>query len=139
MRSLPLRVSCLGPVRRQACYGGGRPGPVPPMRGLRSCAPLRAGPCVRGGLAAGGAVRGWRPVCRPPQGAWPEGPEGREVALPRSVSLPSLGGHQSGCYRRRSVHGGHGLHTALVRVRVSTPGVARVLPFLFWRGSACLS
>ena len=131
MRFVPFRVSCLGPVRRLACVRGGGGGPVPPVPGLESCAPLRAGLCLRGGPAPGG-VGGWGggglPVCLPPPEAWPGGPQGRGVALLRSVPLPSLGGHQSGCHRRCSVHGGRGLHTAPVRVRVLTQGVGRGAP-----------
>ena len=59
----------------------------------------------------------------PPPGAWPGDPKGRGVALPRSVPLPLLSVHQSGCHGRPSVHGGCGLHNAPVRVRVLTPGV----------------
>ena len=90
----------------------------------------RLPPCGR--ACASGAVRrrrgrGRRPVCCPPRhpGAWPGGHEERGVALPRSVPLPSLGGHQSGCHQRRPVHGGRGLHTAPVRVCVLTLGVVR--------------
>ena len=133
MRSVPLCVFCLGRVRRLACLRGGQPGPVPSVPGFGSCAPLRAGLCVWGGPASGGAGGrggggGGGGCVPPPMGAWPGGPEGRGVALPRSVPLPSLGGDQSGCHRRRSVHGGRGLHTAPVRVRVWTPGVDRGLP-----------
>ena len=46
--------------------GGGRPGPVPPMPGLGSCAPRRAGLCVRGGRAPGGGGRGGACVPPPP-------------------------------------------------------------------------
>ena len=42
----------------------------------------------------------------PPVCAAGGGPVGRGVALPRSVSLPSLGRQQSGCHWRFSVHGG---------------------------------
>ena len=103
-----------------AC-GRGRPGPVPPVPCFRSCAPLRAGLCNLGGLAPGGA--GGSSLCRLPRGRGPGALRGRGVALPRSVTLPSLCGHQSGCHRRRSVHGGRGRHFALVRVRVPTPAV----------------
>ena len=69
MRSVPLRVSCLGLVHRLACFlGGGRPGPVPPVPGLGSCAPLRAGPCVRGGPAPGGAGGGGGLCAAAPRG-----------------------------------------------------------------------
>ena len=112
-------------------FGGGLPGSVPP-----TLARGRVPPC--GQACACGAVRrrvdGW--VVRgggaaflpPPPGAWPGAPEGRGVALPRSVPRPSLGGHQSGCHRRRSVHGGCGLYTAPGRVRVLTQGVGRGAP-----------
>ena len=117
-------VSCLGPMRRLACFGGGRSGPGPPVPGFGSCAPLRAGPCVRGGPALGGGTA----CVPPPPGAWPGGPEGRAVALPRSVPLPFLGRHQSGCHRRCSVGAEHGLHTAPVRFPVWTPAVVRGAP-----------
>ena len=145
MRSVPLRVSCLNPVRCLACLrGGGGPGPVPPLPGLGLCAPLRAGLCDRGVSAPGGAG-GWRGgLCAVPPEAWPGGPEGPGAALPRSVPLLSLGGHQSGCYRRRSVPGGRALHTAPIRVCALTPGVVRADPLCAGAGppacrSLCLS
>ena len=126
MRSGPLRVFCLGLVRRLAFFrGGGGPVPFPPWLALG-----RVPPCGRS--CASGAVRrrggGGAACVPPPQGAWQGGPEGRGVALPWSVPSPSLGRHPKGCHRRRSVHGGRGLHTAPVRVRVSTPGVIRGAP-----------
>ena len=87
-----------------------------------------AGGAVRPGLSGAGRGGGGAACVPPPPEAWPGGPEGRGVTLPRSVPLPSLGGHQSGCHRRRSVHGGRGLHAAPVRVRVLTPGVVRGAP-----------
>ena len=128
MRSVALRVSCLGPVRRLACCWGGAARSLSCVPGFGSCAPLRAGLCVRGGSAPGGVGEEGQPLCRRPPGACPGGPEGRGAALPLSVPLPSPGGHQSRCHRRRSVHGGRGLHTAPVRVRVPTPAVVRGAP-----------
>ena len=114
-----------GPVPFPPCLAGGR---VPPDGRVRAPGAVRR----RRGAREGGAA------CVPSSpGAWPGCPEGRGVALPRSVPLPSLGGHQSGCYRRRSVHRGRGLHTAPVRVRVLAPGVVRVAPLCAGL-SACL-
>ena len=50
------------------------------------------------------------------------GPVGRQVALPRSVPLPSLNRQQSGCHWRRSGHGGRGPHTAPVCARPPSLG-----------------
>ena len=125
-------------------------GPQPPYGRLCGAAhpPLqRARPGLRGvprcqarpgGLAAGWSVPAVAlthvPCGRPGGGALcvlpslgvvaggPRGGGGRVVALPRSVPLPPLCGHQSGLYWRRSVHGGCGLHTALVRVCALPPG-----------------
>ena len=96
--------------------GGARPGPFPPVAGSWSCAPLWA--CLGWAGAAG------RPVCCPSSGTWPGGPEGQGVAVPRSVVLPPLGGHQSRSHQRYSVDGGRGLHSVPVRVRVLSPGAA---------------
>ena len=90
-------------------------------------------PASRGRSGAGGVAGGrGRPYvpCSPEAG--PGGPEGRGVALPWSVPLPSLGRQQSGCNWRCSVVGGCGPHTAPVRVRVLSPGVVR------WRRFASL-
>ena len=57
------------------------------------------GGSVRPGRSAPGRWGGGAP-CRPPSGAWLGGSEGRGVALPRSVPLPLLGGHQSRSHRR---------------------------------------
>ena len=84
--------------------------------------PLAGGP-VRPRRCGSGGAGGGAACVRPLPGAWPGDPEGRGVALPRYVPLPSLGWHQSRCHRRRSVHGGRGLHTAVVCVRLPTPGV----------------
>ena len=96
--------------------GGG--GPFPPVPGSGLCVPSWAG---LGGWVLGGG--GW-PAGRPP---WGHGrrPRGGGVALPRWVPLPPLGGHKSKWHRRRSAHGGRGLHTVPVRVRAPTPGAAR--------------
>ena len=63
-----------------------------------------------------------RPVRRAPLFVRSGGPVGRGVALPRSVSLPSLGAQQSGCHWRRSGHGGHNPHTTPVRARPPSRG-----------------
>ena len=59
---MPLRVSCLGPVLRLACSGGGgRPGPFFPLPGLGLCASCGAGLRVWGvptpGSGGGGGLR----------------------------------------------------------------------------------
>ena len=102
-----------------SCFPHAWPGVVCPLT-CGSVRPRRSG--AEGGVAGGTAC------VRSSSGAWPEAPEGRGGAPPRSVPLPSLNGHQSGCYRRRSVPGGRGLHTAPVRVCVLIPGVVRVAP-----------
>ena len=90
---------------RAACRGGGG-GPSPYL--ACGCAPpvgrVRGVRVPRGGL--GGC--GGRPVRRAPRLGGRGGPVGRGVALPRSVSLPSLGRQQSRCHWRRSGHGGRG-------------------------------
>ena len=63
--SVPLRVSCPGPLLRLVCLGGGASGPGSPVPGLGLCAPRGAGPGGGGGgpcavppvSAAGGASR----------------------------------------------------------------------------------
>ena len=109
--------------------GGGRSRSPPAWLGV-VCPPW-GGP-VPGGRGGGAACVPSSPEVRP------GGPEGRGVALPRSVPLPSLGRQQSGCHWRRSGHGGRGPHTAPVRVRVLSPGVARVASLCAGAGSlAC--
>ena len=124
---MPLRVSCLGPVLRLACFGGGG-GPVPfsPLPGLGLCAPLGAGLRVSGVPTPGrrGGGGGLRAVL--PGGAAGGGTVGRGVALPRFVPLPSVGRQQSGCLWRHAGNGGHAPHTAPVRARVLSPGVVFV-------------
>ena len=84
---MPLRISCFGPVRRRASFREGRPGPVPPMPGFGSCAPLRAGLCIRDGLSQGG-----RPVCRSPwELGWGAPRGGGLLYLGPSVCLPWVG------------------------------------------------
>ena len=71
MRSVPLCVFCLGPVRRLACLRGGQPNLLPSVPVFGSCAPLRAGLCVRGGPAWGGggvAGGGGGGLCTAPPG-----------------------------------------------------------------------
>ena len=109
-------------------FGGGSLVTFPPCLALGrvpTCARACASGLIRrlGGRGGGGAA------CVPSlPGAWPGVPVGRGVALPWSVPLPFLGRHQSGSLRRRSDHGGRGPHTALVRVRMSSPGVVRGAP-----------
>ena len=92
--------------------------------------------CCRRASLAGGGGEG-RPVSRPPVGL-AGGPGGREVASPQPVSLPSLGGQESGRHRRRPGHGGRGPPTAPVCRRVLPPGVVRVSLFCAGVGSpAC--
>ena len=108
--------------------GGGAARSGSPLAWLRVVCPLTGG-SVRPGRSGAGGAWGGGAACVPfPQEAWPGCSEGRGIAVPWSVPLPSLGGHQSGCYRRRSVPGGRGLHTAPVRFRALTPGVVRVAP-----------
>ena len=77
--------------------------------------------------------------CAPcPPTVRPGGPVGRRVALPRSVPLPSLGGHQSGCPWRRSGNGGRGPHTTPVRARLLSPGAVRAAPWRVGAGSLVL-
>ena len=72
--------------------------------------------------AAAGRPGGLCAVLSGGRGRGGPGGQGGGVALPRSVPLPPLGGHQSRPHPRRSVHGGCGLHTAPVRVRALPPG-----------------
>ena len=65
----------------------------------------------------------------------PGGPVGREVALPRSVPLPSLGRQQSGCPWPRSGHEGRGSHTAPVCAHLLSPGAVSVAPLCVGGGS----
>ena len=126
----PYRCACPAsvPCAVWLAWGGSPPGPVPLLPGMGLFAPLSAGPRVRGAPAPGGAGGGGGGCVPSSPEARPGGPEGRGVALPRSLPLPSLGGYQSGRYWRRSVHGGRGLHTAPIRVRVLMPGAVRVAP-----------
>ena len=91
------------------------------------CPPTGLAVGVRDPRVVGAGVRVWGPfsvpsACTPCGGCAPRGGSvafvcrgaawggsvGREVALPRSVPLPSLGRQQSGCHWRRAVHGGRG-------------------------------
>ena len=120
--------------------GGGCPSPVPPRAWLGVVCPLMGGPARPGRSGAGGSGGGGAACVPSSPEAWPGGPEGLGVALPRSVPLPLLGGHQSGCYWCRSVHGGRGLHTAPIRVCVLIPGVVRLAPLSAGAGlPACLA
>ena len=122
MQFVPLRVICRTPVRRLAGSDeGGAARSLSPRTWLWVVCPFVGG-LVRPGRSGAGKAGGWS-VCRPPSVPWLGGPRGRgqEVALPRSVRLPLLGRHQSGLHRRRSVHGGCGLHTAPVHVRALPP------------------
>ena len=134
MQSVRLRVSCLGPVSCLAWLGGGGLSGSPHAWLGVEC-PLTGGSMRPGRSGAGGAGRRGAACLPSSLGAWPGGPEGPGVALPRSVPLTSLGGHQSRC---RSVHGGRGLHTSPVRVPVLTLSVVRVAPLCAGAGSpAC--
>ena len=118
--------------------GRGWPGSVPHSPCMRLCAPLRAGLRVRGIPAPGGPGGGGGTACvlSFPE-SWRGAPSGG-VALPQSVALPSLGRHQSGCYWRRSVHGGRGLQTAPIGVRELILVVVGVAPLLAGAGApAC--
>ena len=97
------------------------------------CAP-RGGPVAfvcRGAGGGGGGVR------RTPRLCGRGGPVGRGVALPRSVPLPSLRRHQSGCHWRRAVHGGRGppYHSGSCSPAFSGRDLCGVLAC--WRGLAC--
>ena len=88
----------------RACGCGGpalSPRPARPVGAARrGVGPWRS--CA-GGRAGGGGACAVPPGC-----AAGGGPVGRRVALPHSVSLPSLGRQQSGCHWRCAVHGGRG-------------------------------
>ena len=123
----PVWLACRGggPFPFRLCLAWGC---VPPFGRARA-----SGAFQRRGGGEGGVV------CVPssPE-VRPGGPEGRGVALPRSVPMPSLGRQQSGCHWRRSCQGGRDPHTAPVRVRVLPPGVVRVAPLCAGAGSlAC--
>ena len=96
---------------------------LPPLAWLWVACPLVGGPVRPGRSAAlrlgggGGlfAAAPWGLGCvRSSQGA--SRGRGRGVALPRSVPLPPLNGHQGALRWRRSVHGECGLHTAPAHV-----------------------
>ena len=119
----PCHSACPAPAPcsvRRAC-GGGAPVPVPPYLAWGCAPPVGR---VRGvrvpGGGFGGGVGAARAPC--PPFVLPGGPGGWGVALPRSVTLPSLGRQQSGCHWRRSGHGGRGPHTAPVRARPPSLG-----------------
>ena len=99
-----------------------------PLARLGVVCPLMGGPARPRRSGAEGAGGGGAACVLSSPEAWPGGSEGRGVALPWSVPLPSLGGQQSVCHWRRSGHGGRGLHTAPIRVRVLIPGVVCVAP-----------
>ena len=107
--------------------GGGGPVPFPPCLTLGRVPPCGRA-CASWVVRRRGGPGGGCGLCAAPPEAWPGGPEGQGVAPPRSGPLPSLGGHQSGCHRRHSVHGGRGLHTVQLRVCVSTPRLVRGEP-----------
>ena len=79
MWSVPLRVSCPGPVLRLACLGGGRSGPGSPLLGL-GLRGRRLG--VPGGVpsSAGVSYVGYESC-----------PEGGAVRRPRAVHAPGVG------------------------------------------------
>ena len=120
-RSVPLRVSCLGPVLRLACGGGeGVPVSFPPYLAWGCALPVGL-VCACREFQRLGFGGGWAACAPYPPTVRPGGAVGRGVALPRAVPLPSLGRHQSGCPWRRSGHGGRGPHTAAVRARLAVP------------------
>ena len=87
--------------------------------------------CRGAGWGGGGGVR------RTPRSCGRGGAVGRGVALPRSVPLPSLGRQQSGCHRRRAVHGGRGppYHSGSCSPAFLGRDLCGVLAR--WRGLAC--
>ena len=91
MWSVPLRVSCPGPVLRLACLGGGGPVPVPPYLALGCGGGGRASPggCLRPLRGAFGVLRSSSPDC--PSTGWAVGVcvVGAGVRLwgPRSVPV----------------------------------------------------
>ena len=116
------------PVRCSAhLHLGGMARSLRPRAWLLVARPLVGGP-VRPGRFGAWRLEGGS-VCRPPLGSWlgpgrsrSPGGGGRGVALPRSVPLPPLSGHQGRLRRRLSVHGGCGLHTAPVPVCAFSSG-----------------
>ena len=128
-------AGCRGP--RSTCCGRGRAGVgallcplgVHALWGLRAAGRVRGVRVQGGGLGGGGAP--YPPFVRP------GGPVGGEVALPRSVPLPSLGRQQSGCHWRRAVHGGCGppYHSGSCSPAFSGRDLCGVLAR--WCGLAC--
>ena len=114
MPVVPLRVSC--PVWCAVWLAQGGLGAAQ-SRSRRSwfwvVSPLVGGP-VRPGRSSARGVGAGGGLCAslPQRRGWgaPGGGE-QEVAVPWSVPLPPLGGHQKGLHWRRSAHGGCGLHT----------------------------
>ena len=84
--SVPLRVSCCGPLLRLTCLGGGGPVPVPPYLDW-GCAPpvgrVRGVRVPRGGLGGGGAARAPCPPFSAARGACRAG--GRSASFPPSA------------------------------------------------------
>ena len=106
--------------------------------------PAACAPC--GGCAPrGGSVAfvcrgaGWGGGGRAPYPPFvrPGGAVGRGVALPRSVPLPSLDRQQSGCHRRRAVHGGRGPPYHSGSCSPAFPGRDLCGVLARWRGLAC--
>ena len=136
-RSLPLCESCPGPVLRLACLRGWGPVPFPPYLAWGCALPV-GWVCASGAFLCRGMGWGGGGCAPCPLSVRPGGPVGREVALPRSVPLPSLGRQQRECHWRRSGHGGLGPHTAPVRARLPSPGAVRVAPWQVGAGSSVL-
>ena len=127
MRFVPLRVSCSRPVLRLVSAGGegGGPAPASPCLALgrlslvgRACVPGAVW-CLEGCGGPGGPLGGGRPVLNSLRGA--VGHRACRMGSRSSVPLSPLHRYQGWPRRRWSRHGGLGLHTAPVRVRVLPP------------------
>ena len=107
MWSVPLRVSCPGPLLRLTCLGGGGPVPVPPYLAWGCGGGGRASPgaCLRPLRGASGVLRSSSPDC--PSTGWAVGVRvvGAGVRVWGPCSVP-VGAARRGAGPWRSYAGG---------------------------------
>ena len=121
-------------------WGGGRPGPVPPMPGSGSCADLRPGLCIRGGPAPGGGGGCGQVACfRTPPGGVAGGPRGAggRSTLVRPSAFPRRAPKRVS-WALLSLWRAWPPYCSGLCLRVD-PGCRPRGALVCWRGSACLS